>query len=146
MLVVVFSCLIFPHSHTTIMLYTRWQYRVSVTSRHSGLQNFRLTSFNSFIMQRVIPILSPLVFIPYQYSSFHNSKTFTSILVSVCTSTFPLIAHHQFYDEAPVRGDLMDVVGGVVTECVSDFNLRDLKTDTKIREMGYTTSFFLHFS
>ena len=32
----------------------------------------RITSFNGFIMQRIIPILSPLVFMPSLYSSFHN--------------------------------------------------------------------------
>ena len=77
MLVHVFSSLIFPQSHTTIA--TRWQYRACVTSRHSGLQR---TSVSHFIMQRVMPILSPLVFMPSLYSSFHNSKNFlfTSLL------------------------------------------------------------------
>ena len=42
MLVHVFSCLIFQHSHTTIVA-TRWEYRACVTSRHSGLQR---TSFS----------------------------------------------------------------------------------------------------
>ena len=46
-----------------------------------GVPIFRLTSFNGFIMQRSIPILSPLVFMP-SHSSFHNSKNclFTSII------------------------------------------------------------------
>ena len=56
---------------------------IHFTSRHSGLQKTSISHhFNSFIMQRVIPILSPLVFMPSLYSSFHNSKNFlfTSIM------------------------------------------------------------------
>ena len=52
---------------------------VSVIGGSTGqwfAENFRLTSFNGSIVQRIIPILSPLVFMPSLYSSFHNSKNF----------------------------------------------------------------------
>ena len=48
--------------------------RACVTSKHSGLQKTSVS--HHFIMQRVIPTLSPLVFMPSLSSSFHNSKNF----------------------------------------------------------------------
>ena len=100
MLVHVVSCLIFPHSHTTIMLLGGTIGLVLPVGIVVCRELPRLTSFNGFIMQRVIPILSPLVFMPSLYSSFHNSKIFlfTSLLpfsMTLCASNVGVARLHD---------------------------------------------------
>ena len=73
-----FSCQIFPHRHTTIMLLGG---NIGLVLPVGIVVCRELPShIIGFIMQRSIPILSPFVFMPSLYSSFHNSKNvlFTS--------------------------------------------------------------------
>ena len=70
MLVRVFSCLIFPHSHTTIMLLGG---NIGLVLP-LGIVVRRDLSSHIIKRQKDILTLSPLVFMPSLYSSFHNSK------------------------------------------------------------------------